>query len=133
MGNRDETPKASLRKDPPMSSLQRLVHQAMGDNQDLGHEADPAREKFPALWEMMSVTQVGKDWVKEPARLSLSFVVGGVLVTLSDPMLKRAKRVTVIGLEDALSAIDAAIADPTVPWVPWGKGEPTLRKRKPRN
>lgn len=104
----------------------------MGENQDLGAADDQAKESLPALWEMLTVTQVGRDLVRTPARLSIAGLVGGFAVTISDPDLKRSKSISVVNLADALQAIDQAIADNSIPWRQWGKGEPQLRKRRPR-
>jgi len=127
-----ETPRQARQKDRPLSPLERMVQQAMGEAQDLGAEDDPAKEAYPALWEFMSRTQVGKDSLRTPCRLSVALVVGGVVATITDVDMKRSLSVAVNHLDSALAALDKLAADPKAPWRPWGKGEPTLRKRRAR-
>lgn len=113
-----------------MSPLQRAVFQAMGEDRTFGSEDDPAREKYPNLWEFLSTVYVGRDKLKQPARLTISLGPGGVLVQLVDPDLRQSLGMACAHLDEVLAQLEAAVSDPKAAWRPWGKGEPQLRKRR---
>jgi hypothetical protein len=116
--------------EPQLSHLDRLVQQAMGADRKLGSEDDPARKKFPALWEWLSRIYVGRDNIKQPAVLSIRLGPQGVLVTLTDRDLSVSFDMSCAHLQDTFAAMEAAIVAPNPPMRNWGKREPSVRKRK---
>ncbi len=113
-----------------LSALDRAIQQAMGEGREVGHADDPARERWPNLWAWLTQVEVGKDYIVQPASLSISMVVGGVQVSVSNRDLAISARATTRNLGDALDAIEAVCSDPSAIMSSWGRKEPTLRKRR---
>ncbi len=115
------------------SALDRIVMQAIGQGKVLGLETDPAREKFPNLWEWLTRVYYGKEHIKQPAIITIVAVNGGFTVRCADRELASAVQATVRHIEDAFVAIESVLADPSSPIQTWGRKEPQLRKRKSGN
>ncbi len=128
--DRDSTPRSAKRRDKPLSALDRVVAQAIGEGKVLGLADDPARTTFPNLWEWMTRVYYGIDRIKQPAIVTVVAVNGGFTVRCADRELASAVQVTVRHLDDAWRALEAALADPSVPIQTWGRKEPKLRKRQ---
>jgi len=116
-------------KDRRPSALDRAVLSAMGQGRVVGADTDPAREKYPTLWEWLSRIYVGVGHVRTPARISITLGPSGVLVDVSDRDLGVSCGASCEHLDDALSALEAALSGPLPPIRSWGKKEPKLRKR----
>lgn len=120
-----------MAKDKPhLSALDKLVMSAIGDNKALGKEDDPARESCPTLWQWLTQTAAGKDYVMQPAKLQIAMTVDGVTVTITHPDIMRATETTCNHLSECFAAIEAALTSPQCVFRKWGRKEPTLRKRK---
>lgn len=115
-----------------LSALDRAVEQAIGEGLEVGLAEDPAREKWPNLWEWLTRVYVGKDNIMTPASLSIRAITGGVAVSCSHRDLAKAVNCTTPFLADALDAIERALADPSTPLASWGRKEPQVRKRRLR-
>lgn len=113
------------------SALDRAIQQAIGQDRSLGRDDDPARKKYPTLWDWLSRLYVGRDHVKTPATLTVRLGPEGVIVTLTDRDLSCSFDVACNHLQDALAAIEAALSGPSPPMRSWGRKEPQLRKRRP--
>jgi len=116
-----------------LSALDRAVLQAMGEGRSVGREDDPAREKYPQLWDWMSRCYQGKDYLRTPSTLSVSLGPEGVLVSVTDRDLCVTVTMATPFLEEIFRAMEIALASDNPPMKFWGKSEPHLRKRKPRN
>lgn len=119
-----------LAKDRKLSSLDRAVAQALGEGKVIGRADDPAREKFPELWEWLSRVYIGKDRLKSPATLSISLGPEGVLIRLNDRDLATGCAAGAPFLEEAFAALESAMTGPHSNWTFWGKKEPQLKKRR---
>jgi hypothetical protein len=117
-------------RDRKLSSMERAVLHAMGENKVLGNADDPAKATYPELWAWMSTVHVGRDRIKTPASLSIRLGPEGVLVSLTDRDLGVGLEVSCASLEMAFAAIEIALQGPNPPIKSWGKKEPNLRKRK---
>lgn len=113
-----------------ISSVERAIQQAMGDNRTIGAGDDPAEKQLPELWRWLTTLYVGRDHIKNPATLSIRLAPGGVVCTLSDRDLKVGLDVGCPYLQDIFKAIEHALQDPATTFKTWGKGEPHLRKRR---
>jgi len=113
-----------------LSALDRAVQMAMGEGRQVGHEDDPAKETWPNLWAWLTQVEVGKDYIVQPASISLQAVVGGVQVSVSNRDLAISCRATTKHLHDAFNALEAVCGDPAAIMSSWGRKEPTLRKRR---
>ena len=113
-----------------LSALDRAVEQAIGDGREVGNPEDPAKERWPELWQWLTRIYVGKDKLVTPASLSIRMVTGGVAVSCSHRDLAVAVSCTTPLLADVLDAIEKALADPSTPLASWGRKEPTTRTRK---
>lgn len=113
----------------PKTALDRLIDLAAGANVALGDKADPAAKDWPNLWEWLSRTEAGPDYLKDPARLSLALVPGGVQVALTDATFG----VTVDAVSQTLGGVFAALESNLTAQTPtirtWRKGEVVLRKK----
>jgi len=116
-----------------LSALDRAVMQAMGEGRSVGQEDDPARQKYPQLWDWMSRCYQGKDYLRTPSSLSISLGPEGVMISVTDRDLCVTVAASCCHLDEALAAIEQALGSDNPPMKFWGKGEPHLRKRKPRN
>ena len=119
---------ASLHDKP--SAIDRLIQSTIGEGREVGAMDDPAKQKYPELWKVLSTIYVGRDWIKTPATLTIKLGPGGVVLTLTDRDLRSSKTVLCRNLEDMLKALEADLNDMTKGWTTWGKGEPQLKKRR---
>jgi len=114
---------------PPLTALDRLIRLAAGNQVLLGRGDDPAKETHPNVWEWLSRTDAGEDHLKEPARLSLALVPGGVQVALTDSTFG----VTVDAVSDTLAgvfdALERNLSSSTPTIRTWRKGEIQLKKK----
>jgi len=117
---------------PVLSHLERLLGEAIGNDRDIGHHDDPARERWPKLWEWLTTLYVGpnREYVKQPASLRITMGPEGVLVNLSDPDLVTTLDTGCANLGDVLDHLENVLAGPAPPFRQFGKRQPTLRKRK---
>lgn len=113
-----------------LSALDRVLMHAMGEGRTVGLEDDPARERWPVLWEWLATIYVGKDYIKTPAVLTIRLGPEGVIATLTDRDLGVSAEITVPHLEDVLDGVNNAVSGPNPPIKTWGKKEPKLRKRQ---
>ena len=112
------------------SALDRVIMQATGDGRSVGLPDDPARDKFPDLWEWLSTVNVRGDRIKTPARVSIALGPEGTLVQLVDRDLAVSINVACRYLEQSFEALQASLISGSVPIASWGKREPVLRKRR---
>jgi len=113
-----------------LTHLERLIGQAIGQERALGREDDPAREKYPHLWEWLTTIYVGQDYIKSPATIRIAMGPDGPLITLSDADLAIGMDTHCASLEGILDHLEAELGQPAPPFKPYNKKQPTLRKRK---
>lgn len=122
-----------MSKNGKISSLDKAILQAMGENRHVGRDDDEARKRWPELWEWMSTIYVGKDNIKQPSQLTISLAPDGVVARLVDKDMKMSVNVSCSSLVNVFDAIEAALTSQNIPVTMWGKGEPQLRKRRIRS
>lgn len=110
--------------------LQAAIEQAIGHDQSFGCDKDPARERWPLLWEWLTMWKAGDLYIKTPPTLTIRFGPGGVLASVTDRDLAKALDVSVLHLADVFDAIEKEMASPNPSIRNVGKNEPKLRKRK---
>lgn len=115
-----------------LSALDRAVMAAIGDGRKVGREDDPAKERYPDLWEWLTKTEGGRDYIMQPAVISIQLGPEGVLASLTHRDLRVTCGVACLHLGDVLAALQAALTCENPPLRSWGKDEPRLRKRKPK-
>jgi len=120
-------PKEGERK---LSALDRAILQAIGEGISVGQDSDPAREKYPCLWEWLTRTRGGQDHVMQPAVVTLQLGPEGVLCTVMHRDLKRSVGAACLHLDDALASLEAVLSQPNPPIRSWGKEDAHLRKRR---
>lgn len=120
-------------KDRPLSALDRAIQQAIGEGREVGCPDDPARERWPSLWEWMTRIHATRDHVMQPASLSIRMIGGGVSVSCSNRDLATSVSTVCPFLGDALDEIEKVLANPSVITASWGRKEAQLRKRRPRS
>lgn len=116
-----------------VSHLDKVIQQAMGEGREVGAADDPARERWPQLWEWLTRIYVGRDDMKQPATITIACAPGGVSVRLSDRDLGVSVETATAHLEDALDSLEVALNNPNPSIKAWGNKEPKLRKRQRRN
>ena len=116
-----------------VSHLDKVIQQAMGEGREVGCADDPARERWPALWEWLTRIYVGRDDMKQPASITINAAPGGIMIRISDRDLGVSVSAATAHLGDALDAIEAALGSDTPAITSWGNKEPKLRKRQRRN
>lgn len=112
-----------------LSPLQRLIKEAVGGVQLLGDDDDPVRAACPLLWQWLTSTDAGPDHVKDPAKLTLTCVPGGVMVSLIDASLAVSMDVSCKMLGDTFAALEEALRAPNVPLRVWAGKKPNVRRR----
>lgn len=120
-----------MAKEPrPLSHLERLIGEAIGDRRAIGLPDDPAKDTMPVLWEWLTAITAGRDYVKQPAKVTITMGPDGCLISLTDPDLTLGLECSCPFLADALTTLNAVLSGPNPPFKLWGKRQPTLRKRK---
>lgn len=129
---RDERPEGGKDKAPDrkLSALDRAVLAAIGDGRKVGREDDPAAKLYPDLWEWMTKTEGGKDYIMQPAVVQIQLGPEGVLVTLTHRDLRVSCGVACLHLADVFQTLQAALTCENPPLRAWGKDEPHLKKRR---
>lgn len=122
-----------MAKERRVSSMDKLIQQAMGEGRAVGAPDDPAASSYPELWEWLSRIYIGRDRLKTPAVMTVQLAPEGVLVRLTDRDLCVSVEAGCKYLADALPALEVLLQGPTPPIKSWGKKEPQLRKRKSGN
>jgi len=116
--------------DRKMTSMERAILVAMGENKVMGNADDPAAKKYPELWGWLSTVHVGPNKIKTPANITVRLGPEGVLVTLTDRDLAVSVDAATATLDDVFAALERQLTS-GVPCVKnWGKKEANLRKRK---
>jgi len=128
-----DAPKETKRKDKSLSSLERVIQQAMGDNRTVGRADDPAVEKWPELWKWLSTIYVGRDKMKQPATLTITLQPDGCCAKITDRDMGCTVNVSCAHLVNILDECEAALNRPDLPVTIWGKKEPALRTRRKRD
>lgn len=123
----------ALPSDRKLSALDRAVQTAMGEGRAVGNDEDPARKKYPALWEWLSRIYIGIGHVRQPATVSVTLGPCGVLVSVSDKDLGVSCGAVCPNLDEAFQALEDALSAEVAPIRSWGKKEPRLRKRNSGN
>ena len=116
-------------KEVKLSALDRCIQTAIGDGRTVGDDDDPARTKYPNLWEWLSKIYIGLDRVRTPATITVSLGPAGVLVNINDRDLSVNCGATCLHLDDAFVALERALSATVAPIRSYGKKEPRLRKR----
>lgn len=119
-----------MAKEKHLSSLDRVILQAMGEGKTVGNPEDPAKDKWPQLWEWLSRIYVGVDKIKQPATVFITLGPGGVMARLSDRDLSWSASIGCPCLADVFDALEAELSKPTINSGSWGKKDPNIRKRK---
>jgi len=115
---------------PRTSALSKAVQTAIGQQKNLGLPSDPGRDKYPNLWEWLTQTGEGTEYIYQPASISVQLGPEGVFVSMTHRDLQVSCSVSCEYLDDALVALELALSDPHPPIKAWGKSEPILRKRR---
>lgn len=113
-----------------LSALDRALMQAIGDGLVVGRQDDTAQNKYPLLWEWLTKTEGGRDYIMQPAIITLQLGPEGCLVTLTHRDLRRTVPVACQFLEEAFAAMEEALGKPNCPIKSWGKDQPHLKKRR---
>lgn len=119
-----------MAKEKHLSSLDRAVQLAMGENRHVGRQDDPGQQRWPELWKWMSCIYYGANKMRQPSSLAITLGPDGVIVRLTDRDLSCSVTTSCSHLEQALDAIESALNQPNIPLTTWGKKEPHLRTRK---
>ena len=120
------------KEDRKLSALDRAILSAIGDGKTVGLDTDAAREQFPLVWEWLTKTIGGTDYIMQPAVISIQLGPEGTLVTMTHRDLRRTLSVSCPHLDGVLPALEAALNSPNPPVRAWGKDEPNLKKRRQR-
>lgn len=120
------------KKEDRISALDRAIQQAMGDNRVFGLADDPAREKWPNVWDWLTKVETEDGHVMQPASLTLVLGPEGVIVNLTHRDLTMGATISVPHLGDALDAMEGALASAHPPLRFWGKNLPTLKRKRPK-
>ena len=113
-----------------LSAFERMTAVAVGKGARLGSGDDPAAQEYPELWKWLSTVEAGPDHLKDPSRLSLRLVPGGVLVSLSDDAYGVSLDASTDTLSQALRAIEQALQSPSPAFRQWSRSEVKVRKKK---
>lgn len=118
------------REKAPLTQMERMIGEAIGNEQTIGFELDPARTELPTLWQWLTTIYVGKDFVKQPAVLRIQMGPEGCLVSMTDPDLCQSLEASCPFLQDVFRELEKVLSGSNPPFRRFGKRQPTLRKRK---
>jgi len=113
-----------------LSALDKAILTAVGQEKKLGLDNDPAKTAYPCLWDWLTRTGEGTEFIMQPASISIQLGPEGVFATITHRDLQVTCSVACERLDDALTALESALSDPHPPIKHWGKQEPLLRKRR---
>lgn len=119
-----------MAKEKPLSALERTIQTAMGEGRSVGQEDDPCREQYPALWEWLTTIYCGRDYIKQPASLTIALIPSGVSAKLVDRDLCTTVEISCKHLADVFATLNENLVSGNPAIKNWGKREPGLRKRK---
>jgi hypothetical protein len=120
------------RKKP--SALERAIQAAIGDERTVGREDDPAKEKYPRIWEWLTLTtDASKRYLISPGVITITLGPEGVNVSCTLRDLKYSCTSGCLHLQDALDALELAMGTDGPHLRTWGKDEPHLRKRRQKD
>jgi len=116
------------------SALKRALDAAIGEERPVGRADDPAREKFPLLWEWLTLTtdETG-EYLIQPGSITVSLGPEGVFATVSLKDIQYSCPCSCTYLEEVFAALEAALGAPNPPVKSWGKTEPHLRKKRKKS
>jgi len=117
-------------EDRKLSALDRAILSALGDGRTVGREDDPLAASCPDVWEWLTKTVGGTDYLLQPAVLTIQLGPEGVLGTLTHRDLRRSVSVACGHVADVIPALQAELVKPNPAIKTWGKDEPHLRKRR---
>jgi len=120
------------KSDKKPTALQRAIESAMGEGRSVGADDDPAKTKYPELWQWLSNIYVRTDRLRTPATVSVTLGPSGALVTVSDRDLAVSCSAACEHLDDVFAALEKALTSDVQNIRSWGKKEPKLRKRTPQ-
>lgn len=115
-----------------LSALDRALMAAIGDGLVVGRQDDPAQNRYPLLWEWLTKTEGGRDYIMQPAVISIQLGPEGCLATVTHRDLRRSVQVACLNLDDCLAALEDTLGKTNCPVKTWGKDQPHLRKRRPK-
>lgn len=115
----------------PLSALDRSIQAAVADERELGSDADPAKVEQPLLWEWLTRTRASRDHVITPGKLVLTAGPGGWIVQLNHADMAQSVECHCTTLAGVFQAMEEYLASPSLVVKPWGKKQPTARRRKP--
>jgi len=118
-----------MAKEKSTTFMARLLEQAIGQDLQVGDPNDSAAVSWPLLWEWLSTTNVGKDFIKTPPAITITLIPNGVAVRINDRDLARNMEITCTSLGGVFDALESALQSPTTLVKIMGKKEPRLRKR----
>lgn len=113
-----------------LSTFDLQILHAIGEGKNLGSDGDPAIIQWPNLWQWLSTVYAGKEYVKQPANMTIRLGPAGVLVAVVDRDLSVSCETSCQFVGQAFDAIEAVLATPSAPIKSWGRKEPKLRKRR---
>lgn len=113
------------------TALDRVLEAALGEQRPVGCTDDPAREKYPRLWEWLTLNTDPKgEYLISPATVSVQLGPEGVLATVTLRDLKYSCAAATHNLDDIFAALESALSSDNPPIRTWGKDEPNLRKKR---
>lgn len=115
-----------------LSALDRAIMAALGDGKTVGLEDDPFAVTYPDVWQWLTKTDGGRDYIMQPAVITLQLGPEGALVSLTHRDLRRACTVACPHLGQFMEVLQAALTSPHPPIRSWGKDEAHLKKRRPK-
>jgi len=117
-------------KERKPSALERALDAVIGAGMKIGLDSDPARKKYPQLWQWLTMTGEGTEFLMQPAGISINLGPEGVFLSLTHRDMGVTCTISCTHLDDAFAALEAALSSPNPPIRTWGKTEPSLRKRR---
>jgi len=116
----------------PLTPLDRLIQGVQAEGRELGRHDDPARDKYPALWQWLTQSEAGRDYVKTPAKLTIVAGPEGFLASITDADLAVSMDCPSATMEGIYGALEASLTGGAPAIRSWGKKTASLRKRKPK-
>jgi hypothetical protein len=118
------------RSERKITLMERLLEARLNGNGLALPDDAETRDKFPLLWDALTFTGMGTEYLLEPARLSVGLAVGTWTVTLSSAALQTRLEACSPTLAGMFEAWERAAGGPNPAWRNWGREEIRLHKRR---
>lgn len=112
-----------------------LRDRLLADERNLGGSDDPARQRFPAVWQALTQRIGSTGRTKQPCSIKIEATSTGFRAVVTDLTLSIGLPVEFDRLESFLGAVEKALRNPMAPWkdLPYGERARAKKSKDSKN